>query len=182
MKCINQNSGENWAAYQGDCVEVIKGIPTDSVGFSVYSPPFASLYTYSSSDRDMGNSTDNDEFFRHYGFLLDDILRVTMPGRLSSVHCMNLPLSKTRNGVIGINDFRGNVIRAHEKAGWIYHSEVVIWKDPVVAMQRTKALGLLHKQMVKDSCMSRQGLPDYVCTFRKPGKTPLLLMGIWIDG
>ncbi len=172
MNCINQQSAANWNAYHGDSVEIIPSLPDDSIGFSVYSPPFASLYTYSNSERDMGNSRSNSEFFQHYSFLISQILRATKPGRLTSVHCMNLPTSKTKHGYIGIEDFRGEIIRAHEKAGWIYHSEVVIWKDPVTAMQRTKALGLLHKQIVKDSCMSRQGIPDYVCTFRAPGENP----------
>jgi hypothetical protein len=172
MKCINEKHGPSWAAYHGDCVEVMPAIPDNSIGFSVYSPPFASLYTYSNSERDMGNCRSNDEFFANYGFLIREIFRTTKPGRLSSVHCMNLPTSKTRHGYIGIEDFRGDIIRAHEKEGWIYHSEVCIWKDPVTAMQRTKALGLLHKQIVKDSSMSRQGIPDYVCTFRKPGDNP----------
>lgn len=170
IKCINQQEGKNWAAYHGDCVEVLAGIPDESVGYSIYSPPFASLYTYSNSERDMGNSRNNAEFFEQYGFMLSEKFRITQPGRLSSVHCMNLPTSKTKHGYIGIEDFRGDIIRAHQRAGWIYHSEVCIWKDPVTAMQRTKALGLLHKQIVKDSCMSRQGIPDYVCTFRKPGE------------
>ena len=172
MNCINQQSAANWNAYHGDSVEIIPSLPDDSIGFSVYSPPFASLYTYSNSERDMGNSRSNSEFFQHYSFLISQILRATKPGRLTSVHCMNLPTSKNKHGYIGIEDFRGEIIRAHEKAGWIYHSEVVIWKDPVTAMQRTKALGLLHKQIVKDSCMSRQGIPDYVCTFRAPGENP----------
>ena len=170
MNCINQKSGNCWHAYHGDCVEVIQSIPDNSVGFSIYSPPFANLYTYSNSERDMGNCSDNAEFMEHYKFLISQKLRVTKPGRLTSVHCMNLPTSKTKHGYIGIEDFRGQIIKAHQDAGWIYHSEVCIWKDPVTAMQRTKALGLLHKQIVKDSCMSRQGIPDYVCTFRKPGE------------
>jgi DNA modification methylase len=168
-KCINQANGKTWHAYHGDCVEVSTTLPDNSIGFSIYSPPFASLYTFSSSDRDMGNCSSNDEFFKNYGYLIKEKFRITKPGRLTSVHCMNLPTSKARDGFIGISDFRGDVIRAHEKAGWIFHSEVVIWKDPVTAMQRTKALGLLHKQIVKDSAMSRQGIPDYVVTFRKPG-------------
>jgi hypothetical protein len=172
MKCIDQKTGSDWNAIQGDSVEVLPALPDESIGFSVYSPPFASLYTYSNSERDMGNCRNNSEFFEHYSFLIEQIFRLTKPGRLTSVHCMNLPTSKTRHGFIGIEDFRGDVIRAHEAAGWIYHSEVCIWKDPVTAMQRTKALGLLHKQIVKDSCMSRQGIPDYVCTFRKPGQNP----------
>lgn len=170
IKCIEQHTETDWQAINGDSVEVLPAIPDESVGFSVYSPPFASLYTYSNSERDMGNCASNAEFFEHYRFLIDQIYRLTKPGRLTSVHCMNLPTSKARHGFIGIEDFRGEVIRAHESAGWIYHSEVCIWKDPVTAMQRTKALGLLHKQIVKDSCMSRQGIPDYVCTFRKPGE------------
>jgi hypothetical protein len=172
MKCIDQRTGENWTAYHGDCVEIVASLPSESIGYSIYSPPFASLYTYSNSERDMGNCRNNGEFFENYRFLIDQILRATSPGRLSSVHCMNLPTSKARHGFIGIEDFRGRIIREHEEAGWIYHSEVCIWKDPVTAMQRTKALGLLHKQIVKDSCMSRQGIPDYVCTFRKPGENP----------
>lgn len=172
MNCIDQKNGENWTAYHGDCVEVVEGLPDESVGFSVYSPPFASLYTYSNSERDMGNCKDNAEFFENYRFLIAQIHRCTKPGRLSSVHCMNMQTQKSRHGYIGIEDFRGNIIREHERAGWIYHSEVCIWKDPVTAMQRTKALGLLHKQIVKDSAMARQGIPDYVCTFRKPGENP----------
>lgn len=177
MKCINSESGPNWMAIHGDSVEVLQAIPDESVGFSVYSPPFASLYTYSNSERDMGNCRSHEEFFEQYAFLIREKLRLTKPGRLTSVHCMNLPTSKARDGYIGIADFRGEVIRAHESAGWIFHSEVVIWKDPVTAMQRTKALGLLHKQLVKDSCMSRQGIPDYVCTFRRPGDNPSPVAG-----
>jgi hypothetical protein len=161
--------GERFDLHLGDCVEVVRGLADDSVGFSVFSPPFASLYTYSNSPRDMGNVTDHDQFYAHFQFLIPELLRVTKPGRLLSFHCMNLPTSLTRDGVIGINDFRGNLIRAFTDAGWIFHSEVCIWKDPVTAMQRTKALGLLYKQIKKDSCMSRQGIPDYVVTMRKPG-------------
>lgn len=161
---------KNWKVYLGDCVEAIKQIEDNSVGFSIFSPPFASLYTYSASDRDMGNSKDYDEFSEHFRFLVEDLFRVIKPGRLVSVHCMNLPTSKSHHGYIGIQDFRGDIIRLFDQKGFIFHSEVCIWKDPVTAMQRTKALGLLHKQMVKDSCMSRQGIPDYLVTFRKPGE------------
>ena len=128
---VNQSSGKNWTMYHGDCCEVISGIPNESVGFGIHSPPFASLYTYSNSDRDMGNSKDSDQFFEHYRFLIGELLRVTKPGRNCSVHCMNLPTSKTHHGFIGIQDFRGDIIRAFVQAGWIYHSEVCIWKDPV---------------------------------------------------
>lgn len=165
-------NGEGWAAHLGDCVENVAEMPSDSIHFTVYSPPFASLYTYSNSDRDMGNSRSDDEFMEHYRFLVRELYRVTMPGRLVSFHCMNLPTSKTHHGYIGIRDFRGELIKLHEAEGWIFHSEVCIWKDPVTAMQRTKALGLLWKQLKKDSAMSRQGIPDYLVTMRKPGDNP----------
>lgn len=165
-------TGDGWTMHLGDCVDVIRAMPESSIHYSVFSPPFASLYTYSANDRDMGNCTSHDDFFVHIGFLIPELLRVTMPGRLLSFHCMNLPLVKERDGVIGLSDFRGRLIRAFQDAGWIFHSEVTIWKDPVTAMQRTKALGLLHKQLKKDSCMSRQGIPDYLVTMRKPGENP----------
>jgi hypothetical protein len=171
-KVINQEFGKDWAMYHGDCIDIVEGIPTDSIHYSCFSPPFASLYTYSASDRDMGNCKDQEEFINHFGYLVKDLYRVTMPGRLLSFHCMNLPTSKTHHGYIGIRDFRGDLIRLFEKDGWIFHSEVCIWKDPVTAMQRTKALGLLYKQLKKDSAMSRQGIPDYLVTMRKPGENP----------
>jgi superfamily II DNA or RNA helicase len=163
-------TGPGWRMILGDCVESIKGIAEGSVDYTIFSPPFASLYTYSNSDRDMGNCRDHDDFYRHFAFLVPELYRVTRPGRLLSFHCMNLPTSKVRDGVIGLTDFRGHLIRLFVEHGWIYHSEVVIWKDPVTAMQRTKALGLLHKQIRKDSAMSRQGIPDYLVTMRKPGE------------
>lgn len=166
----DEATGEGWTARLGDCVEGVAGLPSNSVDFTVYSPPFASLYTYSNSERDMGNSRSDDEFMKHYGYLVADLYRVTKPGRLVSFHCMNLPTSKTNHGYIGVRDFRGELIRLHEQHGWIFHSEVCIWKDPVTAMQRTKALGLLWKQLKKDSAMSRQGIPDYLVTMRKPGE------------
>ena len=164
--------GENWAMYNADCVEGISKIDDDSVHYTVFSPPFSSLYTYSASTRDMGNCRNNAEFFEQFRFLVSELLRVTMPGRLLSFHCMNIPTSKAKDGVIGLSDFRGDLIREFMEAGWIYHSEVCIWKDPVTQMQRTKALGLLHKQIKKDSCMNRQGLADYLVTMRKPGDNP----------
>jgi len=170
-------SGNGWEYYLRDCVEGCGSIESESVGYTIFSPPFASLYTYSNSDRDMGNCKDDDTFAEHFKFLLPELYRVTMPGRLLSFHCMNLPTSKTRDGVIGIKDFRGQLIRMFEEVGFIYHSEVVIWKNPVTAMQRTKALGLLHKQIVKDSAMSRQGIPDYLVTMRKPGENPKPIEG-----
>lgn len=164
--------GDKWTLKMGDCVERIREVETESVGYTIFSPPFASLYTYTNSDRDMGNCKTDDEFAEHFGYLLPELYRVTMPGRLVSFHCMNLPTTKERDGFIGIRDFRGDLIRAFERAGFIFHSEVCIWKDPVTAMQRTKALGLLNKQKNKDSCMSRQGIPDYLVTMRKPGDNP----------
>jgi DNA methylase len=158
-----------WTMKLGDCVERIRDIADNSVGFSVFSPPFASLYTYSPSDRDMGNCVDDAQFMEHFGFLVRELYRVTKPGRLLSFHCMNIPTSKVKDGVIGLRDFRGELIRVFSAEGWIFHTEICIWKDPVTQMQRTKALGLLHKQLKKDSCMSRQGIPDYLVTMRKPG-------------
>ena len=169
MKVLNQVITDNYALYHGDCVEVVGGLPDNSVHYSIFSPPFASLYTYSASPRDMGNCRDDGEFAANFSFLIRELFRVIKPGRLVSFHCMNLPTSKARDGFVGIRDFRGSLIRQFEDAGWIFHSEVCIWKDPVTAMQRTKALGLLHKQLKKDSCMSRQGIPDYLVTMRKPG-------------
>lgn len=171
-KVLDQTIGERFAAYHGDSVEVMKGIPRDSIHYSIFSPPFASLYTYSNSSRDMGNVKTHREFYLHFRYLVRELYRITMPGRLISFHCMLLPTSKERDGFIGLTDFRGGLIRLFRKAGFIHHSEVVIWKDPVTAMQRTKALGLLHKQLKKDSAMSRQGVPDYLITMRKPGDNP----------
>ena len=160
----------NYELINGDCVTELAKMKAASVGYSIFSPPFASLYVYSDSPADMGNVRDDKEFFEHFEFLVPELLRVTMPGHCLSFHCMNLPSSKTRDGVIGLKDFRGELIRAFQKHGWIFHSEVCIWKDPVTAMQRTKAIGLLYKQLKKDSCMSRQGIPDYLVTMRAPGE------------
>lgn len=164
--------GEKYALYNGDSAEVLKMLPGNSVHYIIYSPPFQSLYVYSNSDRDLGNCRTAEEFYQQFRFIGEELFRVLMPGRLMSFHCMNLPTSKERDGYIGIRDFRGELIRFFQEIGFIYHSEVVIWKDPVTAMQRTKALGLLHKQLKKDSCMSRQGIPDYLVTMRKPGDNP----------
>ncbi|MDN6638034.1 MAG: hypothetical protein L0L05_06810 [Yaniella sp.] len=171
-KVLNQEFGQDWAMYHGDCVHVIGQMPDESMDYTVFSPPFASLYVYSNSDFDMGNVENDDVFSDQFRYLVDELYRVTKPGRLLSFHCMNLPTSKVRDGYIGIKDFRGDLIRMFIDAGWIFHSEVCIWKDPVTAMQRTKALGLLHKQIRKDSAMSRQGIPDYLVTMRKPGENP----------
>lgn len=178
VKAIDQVIESDFAIYNGDCVEITRGLPDNSIHYSIFSPPFASLYTYSNSDRDMGNCRSDEEFFEHFRFLIRELYRVMIPGRLVSFHCMNLPTSKAHHGYIGIRDFRGDLIRAFEAEGFIYHSEVCIWKDPVVAQQRTKALGLLHKQLVKDSAMSRQGIPDYLVTMRKPGINPEPIAGM----
>ena len=172
MNVLDQVVKQKYAIYNGDSCEVIKGIPDNSIHYTIFSPPFESLYTYSNSDRDMGNCKGDKEFAEHFRFLIDELYRVTMPGRLLSFHCMQLPLSKERDGVIGLKDFRGELIRMFQDAGFVYHSEVTIWKNPVTAMQRTKALGLLHKQLKKDSCMSRQGIADFLVTMRKPGDNP----------
>lgn len=169
---LNQSIGPKHALYHADTIEVARGLPSDSIDFSVFSPPFASLYTYSASDRDMGNVRDHGEFWSHYRHLVSESMRVMKPGRLIAAHCMDLPTSKVRDGRIGLRDFPGDLIREYERAGFIYHSRITIWKDPVTAMQRTKALGLLHKQIRKDSSMSRQGIPDVVIVMRKPGPNP----------
>jgi len=172
MDILNKYITNNCALYNADTVEAIKAIPDESVHFEIYSPPFASLYTYSNSDRDLGNSKTDAQFFEHFHFIVEDLYRILKPGRIMAVHCMNLPTSKERDGYIGIRDFRGDLIREFQSVGFIYHAEITIWKNPVVAMQRTKALGLLHKQIKKDSCMSRMGIPDYVVIMRKPGENP----------
>lgn len=171
MNCIDQVVTDRYALYHGDCVEVIKGLPDKSIGYAIFSPPFASLYTYSNSPRDMGNCKTDAEFFEHFGYLIDELARVMMSGREVSFHCMLMPTSKERDGYIGLRDFRGDLIRAFQARGFIFHSEVVIWKDPVTAMQRTKALGLLHKSVRGNAAMCRQGIPDYLVTMRSPGES-----------
>ena len=173
---INQIVTEDYAIYQGDSCEVMPQLPENSIGFSIHSPPFEGLYKFSNSDRDVSNS-EGEQFWQHYGFIIEQLYRITKAGRLASVHVMQLPTSITRNGFIGMRDFRGEVIRAFEKAGWYFHSEVCIWKDPVVAQQRTKSIRLLHKQMEKDSTISGQGLADYIVTFRKKGENEERISG-----
>ena len=168
-KALHQTTGENFTAIHGDCCEAIKALPDESIGYSIYSTPFISLYMFSNSERDFSNCKGEDEFFSQMRFIIRELLRVTQSGRLTSFHCTNLTRTLNTHGRIGIYDFRGAMIKAFEAEGWIYHAETCIWKDPVMAMQRTKAIGLLHKQMVKDSALSRHGLPDYLVTMRKPG-------------
>lgn len=163
------HEGDGYTIHLGDCVKWAQRMQSNSIDYSVFSPPFADLFVYSNSDHDMGNCKDDEEFAAQLKFLIAELFRVIKPGRNVSFHCMNLPTTKMRQGFIGLRDFRGTLIRAFQDAGFIYHSEVCIWKDPVVAMQRTKALGLLHKTIRENSTMSRMGLPDYVVTMRKPG-------------
>lgn len=172
MKVIHQDEGKNWALYNGDCIEVIQGIPDNSIHYSIFSPPFASLYTYSSSERDMGNVKNHSEFYEQFMYLVRELYRVIIPGRLVSFHCMDIPAMKERDGYIGLFDFPGELLKLFQAAGFIYHSRVVIWKDPLIEATRTKALGLMHKQLCKDSAMCRNGLPDYLITVRKPGENP----------
>ena len=169
MNCIEQTTGEGFVLYHGDCVDVLRGLPDQSIHYSIFSPPFASLYTYSNSPRDMGNCRTNEEFFEHFAFLVAELKRVMRPGRNVSFHCMLFPASKERDGFIGLKDFRGDLIRAFQAQGFIFHAETVIWKDPVTQMQRTKALGLLHKSVRENSAMCRMGIPDYLVTMRAPG-------------
>lgn len=166
---FGSQSGENWTLHNGDCVHVSKMIESDSVDFSIYSPPFSNLYIYSDSAFDMGNSANDEEFFKHYGYLVEDLYRITRPGRLTAIHCKDLPLYKGRDGSAGLRDFPGDIIRLYESKGWTYHSRVTIWKDPVIEMQRTKNHGLLYKQLCKDSAASRQGMADYMIVMRKWG-------------
>lgn len=163
---------DKYMLFNADSCEILPKLPSESIHYSIFSSPFVALYSYTNSDRDLGNCRGSDEFFEHFSFIGKELYRVLKPGRLLSFHCMNLPLSKEKDGVIGLYDFRGDMIRFFQNMGFIYHSEVCIYCDPVVQMQRTKALGLLHKQLKKDSAMSRQGLADYLVTMRKPGYNP----------
>jgi DNA modification methylase len=164
--------GDSWAIYLADCIEIMNGLPEGIVDLAVFSPPFSDLFVYSDSERDMGNCDSHDEFMQHYDYFTRALLRVLKPGRVACVHCSDLPARKSKDGFIGLHDFGGDLIRAHRDAGWIYHARCTIWKDPVIEMQRTKALGLLYKQLKKDSSRSRVGMPDYMLFFRKDGDNP----------
>lgn len=166
---INQEVTDKYALYNGDSTEVLKNFPENSIDMSVYSVPFQALYTYSNSERDLGNCKTPEEFYDHLGFIVAELYRTTKPGRISACHCMNIPAMKERDGYIGLKDFRGDLIRLFQKHGFIFHSEHCIFKDPLLEAVRTKALGLMHKQLCKDSTMSRAGIPDYLLGFRKPG-------------
>ncbi len=175
-RVIDQVITDDYAMYHGDSCEIMKNIPANSIQYGIHSPPFEGLYKFTDSVRDVSNSEGVD-FWDHYRFIISETLRVTMPGRLHSVHCMQLPRSKGRDGFIGMRDFKGEIIAAYEALGWQTHSEVCIWKCPVVAQQRTKSIRLLHKQLNKDSNLSGQGLADYVVTFRKPGDNAIPISG-----
>jgi DNA modification methylase len=164
---LDQYVCERFALYNSDCVEFAATLPDNCIDFSVYSPPFAHLFVYSDSERDMGNVKDEAEFKALYSHLVREKYRITKPGRLTAVHCSDLPRTKSMHGVVGLYDFPADIREAHEAAGWTYHSRITVWKDPVVEMQRTKALGLLYKQIQTDATRSRQGMPDYVLVFRK---------------
>ena len=171
MSCIDQVVTDRYTAIHGDCVESLRDLPDQCIGYSIFSPPFASLYTYSNSPRDMGNVRNDAEFFEHFDYLIAELRRVMKPGRNVSFHCMDMPSSKERDGVIGLKDFPGDLLRAFQRHGFIYHSKATIWKDPVTAMTRTKALGLLHKSIRERSEMCRMGIPDYLITVRAPGES-----------
>jgi hypothetical protein len=172
MAVIDQCVREKYTIYQGDCCEVVKDLPESSIHMSISSPPFGSLYSYTDALQDMSNVRTDAEFFEGMAFLVEQLARIMMPGRIVAFHCMNLPSTKERDGFIGIRDFRGDLIRLYQRFGFIYHSEVVIWKDPLVAATRTHALGLSHRQTVEDSAMCRNGIPDYLVAMRKPGTNP----------
>ena len=164
--------GDNWAIYLADCIEIMNGLPEGLVDLSIFSPPFSDLFVYSDSERDMGNCGSHEEFMEHYAYFAKALYRAIKPGRLACVHCSDLPARKSKDGFIGLHDFGGDLIRAHQDAGWVYHARCTIWKDPVIEMQRTKALGLLYKQLKKDSSRSRVGMPDYMLFFRKDEENP----------
>lgn len=171
VRCLNEAHGDRWSAYHADCVDLVRQLPDGSVDLSVYSPPFAGLYIYNDSVADMGNCASDDEFLRHYGYLASELYRVTRPGRLVAVHCKDLVYYRTQmrggKATAGIRDFPGALIRAHEAAGFDFHSRITIWRCPVREMTKTKAHGLLYKQLRGDASFSRQGLPEYFVIFRK---------------
>lgn len=172
IEVMNQAIENQYGIYNGDSCEVLKGIPDNSIHFSIFSPPFSNLYVYSNSERDLGNAKSDLEFLDHYKFIISELYRVLMPGRLVAIHVAQIPAMKERDGYIGLKDFRGDNIRAYQDAGFVFHTEVTIWKDPVVEMQRTKSLGLLWKQIKKDSSRNRMGIPDYLIVMLKPGDNP----------
>lgn len=174
-KVLGQSSGENWTLYNGDCCEVMKGMPENSVDFCIHSPPFAELYIYSDSEADMGNCSDNAEFFQHYRYAIDELFRITVRGRLCAIHCKDLPKYANVWGTTGLIDFPGACIQEFEDAGWVFHSRITIWKCPVIERERTNNNGLLHKTVKRDTSQVRQGMADYLLIFRKPPEPGTLL-------
>lgn len=171
INCIDHQAGINWTMFRGDCVEVVAQLPPMSVDVAIYSPPFSDLFIYSESERDMGNCESDDQFSEHYAHLLRSMFNVLRPGRMACVHVSDLPARKSKEGFIGLRDFSGEVIRAHQAAGFHYHSRITIWKDPVTEMQRTKSHGLLYKNIREDSTRNRVGMPDYIIVFKRPPLT-----------
>jgi len=165
----DDGEGKNWCVMLGDSCERLAEIPDDSIGLSVSSPPFASLFTYSPSSRDLGNSSTRGEFLEHYGFIVRENLRVTMPGRVACVHVQQLTTTKTTHGFMGLTDFRGEVIRCYTENGWNFNGEVTVWKDPQAQSIRTRAHALAFQTKNRDSAMTRPALADYLLLFRKPG-------------
>lgn len=173
MPILEQKITKNYALYNGDCIELMRSLPEGKVDLALFSPPFADLYCYSDSPMDLGNCKNYDEFFVHFGFVVEQLARIIKPGRNCAVHCMDIPAMKERDGFIGIKDFSGDIIRLFQKHGFVYHSRHTIWKDPLIEATRTKALGLMHKQLQKDSTRSRAGLPDYLLAFRNAGENTI---------
>lgn len=171
---MKQEHGESWALYCGDCIEGMKGLPDHSIDFNIHSPPFSSLYIYSSSERDMGNCSSDEEFFEHYKYAIAEMFRVCVPGRLCAVHCKDLPRYANVYGTTGLIDFPGAIIQEFELAGWVFHSRVTIWKCPVIERERTNNNGLLHKTVTRDTSQVRQGMADYLIVFRKPPRDGLM--------
>jgi DNA modification methylase len=167
---VNQACGEAWALYNADSVTAMPGLPDESVDLSIHSPPFSSLYTFSNSERDLGNSRDDGEFFEHYRYVIRELLRVTKPGRLAAVHCQQLMTSKATHGVMGLKDFRGDIIRAYLAEGWVFHAEICCDKDPQSVACRTKKTSLLFATLRRDRAVLSPVFADYVCVFRKPGE------------
>ena len=173
MAVKDQVVTNQYALYNGDACETLRTIPEHSIDMSLFSPPFADLYCYSDNPADLGNCRNYEEFFEHFGFVIRELIRLIKPGRLCVVHCIDIPAMKERDGYIGLKDFSGDIIRAFLSAGFIYHSRHIIWKDPLIEATRTKSIGLMHKQLCKDSAMCRAGLPDYLLAFRVPGENAI---------
>lgn len=169
MECITQKLTDNYAIYNGDCVEIIKDIPEESIGLAIYSPPFCGLYNYSSSNRDMSNCPTYESFLKNYTYLLPEIDRITMPGRLCVVHCCDIPNPGQRTGYY---DLPGELIKLHTQHGFYFYGRVAIWKEPLRVTIRTRLKHLTHKQLTKDSASSTIAAGDYILIFKKKGDNP----------